>query len=117
MMGEHYFDLRVYANVDWYDSAELGNGYHLAWTVDDDGNRWPWLVAHLCPDCSARAVHGSYDGAIHERWLDRLPERFRERLGLIHRCGYEATTTGYPCRNQASRPGQRCKVHSGRDSP
>ena len=94
--------------ADDRDAADLDNGYTLAWAVDPDGERWPWLVAQLCQDCERSATHGDYDAAAHER-AGQLPREYRERLGLLQRCG-ATTWHGEPCRRLVP-AGTHCRDH------
>jgi hypothetical protein len=101
--------------VDWSTGADLGDGLWVAWLVDADGARCPYIVDRH-PDAPTDLPSGRevVRLAPHER-TGRLPADVREALGLIHRCGALAATTGRPCRNRVARPGDRCDAH--RDQP
>jgi hypothetical protein len=93
------------------DPVCLHNGYVLAWCVEGDGSRWPWLVSttgDTDPDPAGGCRCGQCVPA-HER-LGQLPWDVRERLQGYHRCG-RPTASGRPCRQYVSEAGAACHVH------
>jgi hypothetical protein len=85
----------------------LGDGRHIAWCIGPDGGSTVWLLAASdgAPEgCAKRCC------APHEQPGRKLPEKMREKLGLVHYCG-AITARGTPCKARVQLEGEHCFQH------
>ena len=87
---------------------DLGNGYSLAWVVNEDGERWPLLYNE---DQGPRG-NLSFEQAPHEN-IGPIPKEIRRKFGMT--CPHIATTTGKRCTNVVHWFGEACAHHRDKE--
>ena len=116
-LGALYAENGRWTLPDFADAVELDDEYTLAVAYRSDDTPEVWLVSTLSAHHHAERLgtEQRHDGctcpAAHEK-VGRLPREYRDRLGLIHRCGRPASHGG-PCRAIVYRPGEACDHHRG----